>query len=141
MCAVRMNNASRSRGATRAGGIDLAMQCHGFAGAVATDLLTCIVKSCKTRRVKKAQASIGRRYQIAAALLCIQFHADIASGGMHVAAVKQAFANAAYFFSRLYFSQFTSPDLEVSSWPATSLPSKLVSCSASFALKGCMIWL
>jgi hypothetical protein len=47
------------------------MQSDGFAGTVAADLLTRIVKPSQTRGVKETQASISRRYQITAALLGI----------------------------------------------------------------------
>jgi hypothetical protein len=51
MRAMRMDNATGNRRASRAGGIDLAMQGNGFTGTVTADVLASIVKSRKSRWV------------------------------------------------------------------------------------------
>src|SRR5664280_1059101 len=87
MGAVRMDDAAR----LGVGGIDAAVQGQGLGGTLTAGLLPADIHFGQPRRVEPAQAGVGGRDQEAA----VGAHADVAGGGMHIAARKQRFADAA----------------------------------------------
>ena len=95
MRAVGVNNAARGRVQRCCCGINTAVQGDGFAGLVTADLLTARIQFGKASRIEKTQTRV--RWCDEKSVL--KPHADVAGGGVHVAALKQAFANPTDVFA------------------------------------------
>ena len=133
MRAVGMDDASGVRLQQSAGRVDFGMQCDGFAGFVAADLLCVGIKFGKPLGLQISQASVGRRDQEPAALVVVQAHADVAGCGMHIAAIEQTFANATNLFAGLCFGHDDRAKALVKKSTVPKLPDLSAKCKPSRA--------
>ena len=79
------------------GAVNALVQCQCFAGPGPTALLALQIEPSEVVGIEKTQAGIGRRDE----KTIVQAHADVACGGMHIAAIKQALPDATHGFTRL----------------------------------------
>jgi hypothetical protein len=100
--AVRVDDARGVRVELARCRVDARVQGDGLAGAVAAGLPALRVEPCQARGVEKTEACIGGRDEEAV----VQPHADVPCRCVHVAALEQAAADSADFFSGFGFCHF-----------------------------------
>ena len=100
MRAVRVDHAASRWIECDCGIVDAVVQLDGLARGIALDQIEPQVQPCNAAWIERAETCVGRGDQIAV----VEPEADVAGAAMHIAAIEQAFANAADFLANSGFN-------------------------------------